>query len=341
MALFRSTAQFDDTLFDLHAPFLHPPVTLAPDTSGVSFVLRGGYFAVGILAVSLARFERGFGDSLGISGADGTAEVLAGSSLTYDATGMVSGGKVQMIHSQTAAGAGWDLVGIRLGGAGVGAALTSADTTDDRAVLVQALAGNDRVILSAFGDTFHAGGGRDMVMGNAGADVLYGEGGNDLMDGGTGADLVSGGLGNDALYGGAGRDTLVGGQGDDTLFAGAGTQDSVTGGAGADVFVFRPEGALSQTNVTDFQRGMDHIDLAGAKAGGDTVAFADLDIHQVARGAMITCAFNEGQQVFKMLLLGVKAADLTADDFPVYTVFNDPIFSSYAHFQDQWTYWVF
>lgn len=68
------------------------------------------------------------------------------------------------------------------------------------------------------------------IIGNAGANYIRGLGG---------ADVLLGGAGNDVLNGGAGTDRL-------------------TGGAGKDVFVF-PD--ASRDTITDFQHGVDKIDL--------------------------------------------------------------------------------
>jgi serralysin len=80
----------------------------------------------------------------------------------------------------------------------------------------------------------------------------------DLLWGNEVANILSGMGGNDVLNGFEGNDTLIGGTGNDSL----------TGGAGSDLFVFANDG--STDTVTDFQTGVDKIDLsavAGATAG--------------------------------------------------------------------------
>jgi VCBS repeat-containing protein len=61
--------------------------------------------------------------------------------------------------------------------------------------------------------------------------------------------------------GGTGPDiTLTGTSGKDVIFA-TGNNDTLTGGAGADQFVFRPSGNANSDTITDFSPGLDHIDL--------------------------------------------------------------------------------
>lgn len=105
--------------------------------------------------------------------------------------------------------------------------------------------------------------------GNAAANVIRGTAGANTLAGLGGADTLLGEGGSDRLEGGAGSDVLRGGAGTDRLL----------GGADADVFDFN---ALSETrrgatrdSIGDFQRGLDHIDLAGidARSGGADNAF--------------------------------------------------------------------
>lgn len=71
--------------------------------------------------------------------------------------------------------------------------------------------------------------------------------------------MLRGEAGFDTLNGGAGNDTLIGGLGRDTLW----------GGADKDRFVWAStaeSGALLSDRVTDFQRGIDTLDLAAIDA---------------------------------------------------------------------------
>ena len=96
-------------------------------------------------------------------------------------------------------------------------------------------------------------------FGFAGWDTLIGGSGNDLILGDGSIDAyfangLSGSIGITEDEGFAGSDNLEGGDGNDTLIGG-GNLDLLTGGAGADTFVFRAEedssGSLSDL-ITDF-----------------------------------------------------------------------------------------
>ncbi len=76
----------------------------------------------------------------------------------------------------------------------------------------------------------------------------------------TGNDALAGTSGDDRLDGGSGADTLTGTLGDDVLMDGAGA-DRLSGGGGEDVFVLAADGEAD--TVTDFQLGVDRIDLSG------------------------------------------------------------------------------
>ena len=132
-------------------------------------------------------------------------------------------------------------------------------------------------------DTLFGGGGDDLLMGHTDSDRLYGQYGNDSLYGGYDKDTLDGGYGNDSLKGGRHNDILRGGDGNDTL-NGAGYNvtfktenypskeyDSLTGGAGADVFelgnsfqAYYNEGAGFAT-ITDFNYYQgDRVQLHGS-----------------------------------------------------------------------------
>ncbi len=153
-------------------------------------------------------------------------------------------------------------------------ALTEAANTvnygaHDRAALVTALGGGDRVIGTSFNDTLDGGAGDDQLFGGTGADILIGGAGTDWLKGGAGNDELSGGAGtdgirgdegDDALDGGAGSDDLRGGVGDDILNGGAGG-DRLAGGEGRDVFVFDALGLANCDRIEDFDAQDDMIRL--------------------------------------------------------------------------------
>lgn len=120
--------------------------------------------------------------------------------------------------------------------------------------------GADRMRGGAGNDRINAGGDNDSVRGGDGADILRGETGNDRIHGGDGRDRLFGGEGGDLLEGGAHRDVLKGGSGDDQL-AGQTGNDVLTGSAGADIFRFHK--GDGNDRITDFELGLDHIQIVG------------------------------------------------------------------------------
>lgn len=194
------------------------------------------------------------------------------------------------------------------------------------------LEGDDTIDGQGGDDFVNAGEDNDLVIGNAGDDILDGGDGIDTLsfagtDGAITVDLaanrVSGSLGNDTLarfevvLGGNGNDVLTGdeaandlsgGSGDDTLQGGAGN-DTLTGGGGDDRFTFAiGDGA---DRILGFQAGNqteDRLDVSalGFTRFGDVLAIA-------ANGAEgVVLAFGGGTSV---LLEGIQAGDLSADDF--------------------------
>jgi VCBS repeat-containing protein len=96
------------------------------------------------------------------------------------------------------------------------------------------------------------------------------------------------------------------GQGGNDRITGAGGNDTVTGGTGADTFVFA--GRFGQDTVTDFDP-QDVIDLSRI---GSLHGYSDLTLHHLtdtAQGTLLTFGANS------ILLQGIHAADLTAQDF--------------------------
>jgi Ca2+-binding RTX toxin-like protein len=150
--------------------------------------------------------------------------------------------------------------------------------------------GNDRLLGGEGDDRLAGGAGADKLDGGNGIDwVRYYDSGSGVTvnlatgsaSGGTAAgdtflgienvsgsdfdDVLIGDAGNNHLYGGDGNDTLIGGAGQDTLRA-TGGHDIFTGdGSGAfaaDTFVFGVSwGNYGHATITDFQHGVDKIDL--------------------------------------------------------------------------------
>jgi Ca2+-binding RTX toxin-like protein len=110
----------------------------------------------------------------------------------------------------------------------------------------------------------HPEGDKVMVVriGNAGANLLKGTNLVDRLVGNGGDDTLVGRSGNDKLFGGDGNDILKGGAGNDFLYGGRDggdfeNLDKLFGGAGADRFIFGPNGG--RDDIMDFQDNVDTI----------------------------------------------------------------------------------
>lgn len=190
--------------------------------------------------------------------------------------------------------------------------------------------GNDTLWGDSGADYLTGEDGNDVLYGMRGADTLYGGAGDDLLNGGEGDDELSAGDGNDSLLGEAGNDTLRGDAGNDTLSGGAGNDrleggdgndrleggaglDTLVGGAGADTFVFTSaDNFRSGTDsITDFQTGVDRIDLSGLSLTyiGDS-AFS-------GAGQVRTDMSQAGMARLMVDLDGDGAADLTVELGPI------------------------
>ena len=161
--------------------------------------------------------------------------------------------------------------------------------SDDRRLLDDILAGNDRIDLSRFADRFESSSGKDIVWGRGGDDVLFGEGGDDKLYGNSGRDVVFGGKGSDNIFGGSGEDSLSGGGGNDRIsgdnnsdiIAGGGGNDQLDGGHGRDLLnggsgrdrILGGAGndVLKGSGSSDFLSGGQGADKLVGGAGGDKI----------------------------------------------------------------------
>ncbi|MDQ7775028.1 MAG: calcium-binding protein [Paracoccus aminovorans] len=201
----------------------------------------------------------------------------------------------------------------------------------------QTVSGNSGVVLRDIEAVLAVSGHADHITGNNlanrltshfGNDTLFGAGGNDTLDGGGDQDLLYGQHGNDLLLGRGGADRLFGGLGNDTLDGGHGV-DLLAGGAGADVFVFATgstgKGGL-RDRISDFQRGIDDLDLRGIDAdtgvaGNQALQFSvgaarAHSVWQVQAGAvMLVRSDTDGDAVFDFEIQVNGTARLGAGDF--------------------------
>jgi Ca2+-binding RTX toxin-like protein len=113
-------------------------------------------------------------------------------------------------------------------------------------------------------------------------------------------DLTTG-SGADVLIGGALADTLNGGAGDDIL-GGAGGDDRLTGGAGHDVFQF--SGAWGMDTITDFEKGLDHLDLRATGLG-----YGDLQFATSATSTIVHVAGFGDITILNTVPTGLSASD--------------------------------
>jgi len=164
-------------------------------------------------------------------------------------------------------------------------------------------------------DTIVGSNGDDSISGDHHGDLLKGRLGDDEISGGHGADLIRGGQGEDRLLGDGGKDGVFGGRGDDDLDGGNGDDklgggrddDELTGGLGQDVFVFKLK--AGDDRITDFEDGIDRIDLTAYKVTANAV---DQVISNVGNDAVVDLDQLGGKGT---LLLDAAAGDLDSADF--------------------------
>ena len=194
---------------------------------------------------------------------------------------------------------------------------------------------------SQYSDTLTGDIGNNFIAGNKGNDKLYGGDGNDTLVGGSGADGLDGGKGIDTasyagasagvtanlaksssnagtdavgdtyvsienLIGSAYADKLTGNTGVNRIDGGKGN-DMLTGGAGADDFVFAK--GYGKDTITDFQNGIDDIDLRSYKFSPSKVLSM---AKQVGTDVHITLSSKDGDSI---ILKNFQKASLDASDF--------------------------
>lgn len=181
--------------------------------------------------------------------------------------------------------------------------------------------GDDILIGGQGDDKLRAGNGDDELNGGRGDDILFGNSGNDVISDGEGNDIIFGGSGDDTINIGLGNDKILAGNGDDTIhvssgndsikagngddiiifdsiasFANAGT-NKVAGGAGSDTYVDNNQFVSHTTYITDFEIGVDKLDL--------NIEFASANIQDTAQGVIVE----------DFILMGVTSDEISAGDF--------------------------
>jgi len=150
----------------------------------------------------------------------------------------------------------------------------------------------------------------------------------------TASDIITTATGS-AINGGAGADSLIGTGGGDTIIGGGGG-DTLTGGGGADTFRYTSTSDSTVANqdvITDFQTGLDRIDLtalnptsvsmARLAGGGGTVVYAETPngaFQLFAAGANL-----QGSDFLYTGTFGVYMIGSSGNDTMVGTLRPDPI----------------
>ena len=165
--------------------------------------------------------------------------------------------------------------------------------------------GNDQITGAWGDDLLNGNAGNDTIFGDQGDDQIYGGGGRDTLDGGVENDEIWGGAGNDIIIGGLGNDQLRGDLGDDTISGGAGRDeiygsgrptasksdnDTLSGGADADVFIFEMSLEANLTGddrITDYDILEDRINLDGDVLVRLTDTVDGVLIEQVTGGSIL------------------------------------------------------
>ncbi len=146
---------------------------------------------------------------------------------------------------------------------------------------------------------------RDLLIGGNGADKLHGDAGFDTLKGQNGNDTLKGGEGNDELNGGRHADRLFGGDGYDVLEGGHG-KDVLTGGDQPDIFRFRASAAGARDRITDFEPGVDEIDLQGTGFSGAEARLVR------GNGGQDTIMLFDGDGGFSIRFQNVEKSELVA-----------------------------
>ena len=109
--------------------------------------------------------------------------------------------------------------------------------------------------------TLTGGHDNDYILAPNKSSTLTGNDGNDEMIGSSFSDVLDGGNGDDVIHGRGGANVIDAGAGNDTIHVES-MGDTLTGGAGFDVFMFLSGLTGQNHTITDYEAGIDEIDLS-------------------------------------------------------------------------------
>lgn len=118
--------------------------------------------------------------------------------------------------------------------------------------------------------------GNDSITGGHRSDTIYGGVGDDTINGSYGNDVIFGDDGNDLILGSFGNDLLIGGNGNDTLSGGEDGLDTLTGGAGNDVFL---------TSIKHINYSLAALTIISDYRDGDLIRHHYIDSFKTATGS--------------------------------------------------------
>ncbi len=304
MAQLISTQQFNMNLFAFKRGITYDHDNLNPNGGTFTPTMIPGLLAPFTFASAVALWN-GTG---GIATATDSFGYL-GTGLGTNAFGTPNAGTVTGLFQSTGNQASF-LLGVSVSALDIFNASQTASREDDQTLLIRMLGGNDRVILSAFADSFQAqegddtvraGAGDDIIYGNSGKDEIFGEAGDDVLYGGFGSDRVLGGYGDDVMNGGDGGDRMRGEQGADTL-NGEGGRDFLFGGYGRDI--------LNGGNGSDFLYGGAGRDVlnGGVDTDQDTFVFREMQDSFNSAARDIVVGFVSGVDKIDLAQLDANSA---------------------------------
>ncbi|MFN6518284.1 MAG: putative Ig domain-containing protein [Nostoc sp. CreGUA01] len=197
------------------------------------------------------------------------ADIDAGDTLTYSATGLPNGASIVAntgVISGTVSTTGIFAVTVTAADA---EGLTVSDTFELTVANNKATSGNDIIFVEELTGLnkyiVNAQGGSDRVIGTNTSELINGGAGNDYLDGKGGIDVLFGDGGNDTIFGGLGNDIVSGGDGSDRLIGwGGGTNeiDLLNGDQGADTYVLGDASSVFYNN----SRNRDYADILNFQA---------------------------------------------------------------------------